>query len=229
MSRKTLRRAAALLSTAALAAGATPVLAQEVEEPEFVVERNYFECDGPTKVGNANLVLTQALPGWSTTAPTGSVQGGEGCGSAELAALAGTSQRTIYDASWEGTFTGNIADILMDLHFIQPATAAYGDIALDLRVTIDGRSYDLGTQFIDGAPTTQSASGASYSMQFGINDIDIIDDPKGPGTVTHTYTITAEGHFIDTGFAVPFVWGTTEVPAGLTFNGDTTGLPAVRL
>lgn len=225
------RRVAAIVATAALAVGLIgPAGANEEEpDPEFVTEQDWFQCDGTTKVAQANLVVDNAIPGWDTTAPTESVQDGAGCGMAEAAALSGTAQGSLYDATWEGTFTGNLQDVLMDLHFIQPAAAAYGDIALDLRIAVNGVEYDLGEQFVDGAYTQASDTGASYSMQFAINDFDLIDDYYGPGTKVNTFTITAMGHFIDSGFAVPFVWGTTEVPAGLTFNADTRGLPGVSV
>lgn len=222
------RRAAVALSTAAMALTVVGPAAAVDPKPEFVTERNYFTCDGTTKVAQANLVVDGELPSWATLAPTQSVQSGAGCGAYEVALLGGTNQASIYDASWEGTFTGNIRDIALDLHFIQPATAAFGELNLDLRLAIDGTEYDLSGQFAT-APAIASSTGASYSVQMALNDIDIIDDQFGPGNKTHTYTITADGHFVDTDAAVAFVWGTTEVPGGLTFNADTKGMPGVSV
>lgn len=199
-----------------------------VAAPEYRNERVFFECDGTTKVDDVNqAALGEGVPGWSTTAPTQSVQGGAGCGSTDTAfsvTVGGVYGGT--DALWEGTFTGNLDTIRIEGHVLASAGARVcGDITVNGTVTIDGTSVFL--EELDTL-TTLSGTGASHSAQLAINGIGLVDDEDGPGTDVHEISVMLSGAYVDCqNGALPWVWGTTEVPAGLEFNADTSGLPGV--
>lgn len=209
---------AALSCVALMASGASAA-------PEFRSERVWAQCNGSTKVANVNLVADGVVPTWSTTAPTGSVQGGEGCGTVDLAGR-GTNIRNIYDLVWSGTYTGNLNTMVVELHSLGQNPANSGDFAI--RLYVDGDEViPAGTQLSDLVPAA-SSTGASQSWRFGINQINEVDEIDGPGKKVHTIELGVSGWFTVNDAAIPFVWGTTEVPAGITFNGSTLGLPALN-
>ena len=211
--------AISLLATAALAG----------DEPEFIEQRVWTQCSGTTPVGNVNLqVFGEPTPTWSTDEPATSVTDGDGCGVVDPAFLIDTDPQNnggAADLSWTGTYTGNLDTIEVEAHFL-------GQLPLNDTFTtqlwIDGAEKTPGetqVQVIQQA----SETGASSSVRFAFNSIGLIDDYEGPGTVEHTITLRLRASYVDTATAVAWVWGTTEVPAGLTFNADVGGLPTVRV
>ena len=209
------RRAASFLAAAALvtSAGATGAIAED--GPQFRAEQVYMQCDGSTKASNVNLVVDGAQPGWSTEAPAGSVQGGEGCGAADPS-LSGTTQETIYDATWRGFYIGNLDNMQVELHMIAPQNAAF-DAAFNVTLTIDGNPVTIDNEGLVEVTATESETGASYAVEFAVDGLNLIDDFEGEGTRVHDIHLTVSGNYIDTG-QYTWVWGTTEVPAGIEFN-----------
>lgn len=210
-------RAAALLSTAALGLSvvAGPGIAvAEDDGPVFVEQATYFLCDGPTLVTNVNEAIgSGSTPTWGTEAPTGGNE--EACGTA-------SSNITGDSGVWEGTFTGNLDSMRIELHQLAPQNALYGDIAINVTLWIDGqvaRSALIADPF-----TSQSASGASYQVDLGVKDLGIVDDEEGPGTEEHTIRLEVSPNFTDSGSVVGWVWGAVDIPAGITFNGSTNGV-----
>ncbi len=221
-------RGAGVLLAGALAMGALAPAATaqplpgDPPAPEFITEENWFQCDGETKAWNVNNLADEtALPSWSTDAPTESVQSGAGCGNAEVLGPVLISET--FDPAWQGTFTGNLQNAALELHMIAPQfTDELYFMDLNVTVTIDGVAGQ--TVLLEDLPLELSETGASHSVTIGLNDFGIIDDLHGPGDVEHTFRIDTQGRYYDT-HNYAMVWGTTEVPAGITFNADTLGLP----
>jgi hypothetical protein len=205
------------LMTGLLLLGATGASAQTTTPPTFRNERVWFHCGGTTKVQNASVVES-AVPSWNTTAPTQSVQSGAGCGFAD-SLLLGTAPANLYDAVWSGTFKGNLQSMTVELHSIYAgagrALATYGIAA---RVVIDGKDQ---TGNVTVVPV-RSSTGASEMVRFTIVGLErVFGTEPGDGAKTHTITLSINNRFVDANPFGAWVFDTTEVPAGITFNPAT--------
>jgi hypothetical protein len=205
------------LLTGLVLLGATGASAQTTTPPTYRNERVWFHCSGTTKVANASVVES-AVPSWNTTAPTQSVQSGAGCGFAD-SVLIGTNAENIYDAVFSGTYRGNLRSMTVELHSIYAgagrALATYGIAA---RVIIDGKDK---TGNVTVTPV-RSATGASEMVRFTITGLEpTFGTEPGNGTRNHTITLSINNRFIDSNPFGAWVFDTTEVPAGITFNPET--------
>ena len=215
--------------------------------PTFREERVYFHCTGATKLYNANYWSLQGhVTGWDTTPPSGSVQGGAGCGGLEY----GGFTNAAYDVAFGGTFTGNVRDLTVEIHQlllgnIRTATTE----TLRLQAWIDDKPlFPVGTQPTSGRTVTvtpvRSSTGASERFVFSITNIGYardVTDPQGnvigvdrggaalehgDGSEEHTFLIYVGTHGNTQDADVKtklgaWAWDTTEVPSGITFNPGT--------
>lgn len=198
--------------------------------PQYRTERVYAQCSGTTKVSNVNsIALGEATPTWSTQAPTQSTSSGAGCGHADAIVLVDTQPATnggAGDLSWRGTYTGNLNNIVVEAHML--TQAAYSG-SVKVQVFVDGvQRTPTGGARLDNVRPTLSSTGASQSIRFGISGLGVVDDPNGVGGGTHTIAIGITGVFTINDAVIPWVWGNSDVPAGLTFNGDVAGLPTIQ-
>jgi hypothetical protein len=216
------RRTTTLITAmAAAAALAVPAGAQTEFVPELIETPTYLLCEGTTKVAQANYAVDGIeVTTWGTDAPTQSVQAGAGCGSADTSLTGTTTNNPIYDFPMSGTFTGNLDAITVELHSID-TTGRLGDINVDLQLSIDGKV--VLTDALVTAPVTTSSTGATESITFTITDLDLLEEAD---LKTHRVELTVQTHFLDD--ANGWVWGTTEVPSGLTFNPETPEAVRVR-
>ncbi|HEX9823397.1 MAG TPA: hypothetical protein VGB51_03270 [Actinomycetota bacterium] len=214
--------------------------------PTFRSERVYFHCTGATKLYNINYWISESNTGWSTTPPAQSVQEGAGCGGLEY----GGFTNEAYDVVFEGTFTGNLRDMTIDVHQLLLGNARQATTeTLRLNAWIDGVPiFPVGTQPTNGRTVTvapvRSSSGASERFLFSITNLgfarDIFDaDGKlidvetggvaledGDGSAEHTFLLYLGTHGNTTSADLKtklgaWVWDTTEVPSGITFNPST--------
>lgn len=231
---------------AVLAIGGPAAATHGGVHPTFRTERVYFHCVGPTKVQNANLV-TDGPATWNATAPTQSVQEGAGCGYLDPGAARGANQQTIYDAPFVGTFTGNLRDLTVELHNLALSRARTGSMfVIRVRGSIDGTPIfpETAGQFVNVTPVP-SSTGASEKMLFTIKGLgcasEVLDaegnvvDVKtaglatedGDGAAEHELVLTIDSYA--TNQASAWVYDTTEVPAGITFNPPTEEAATVRV
>jgi hypothetical protein len=175
--------------------------------PTLRTEKTYFHCAGPVKVQNV-YVAQGTIPSWNATAPTQSVQQGAGCGYYENLAAGGTGAFT---AVWEGTFTGNLDTLTVELHRLGTTHGATLPNRLATVVTIDGVSVFTGDANIT---PTESASGASSMAKFSLRRLNLKTE-DGDGTQERTIRVSLDS-YNETQSA--WVWDTTDVPAGITFN-----------
>lgn len=196
--------------------------------PTFAEQKNFFHC-AATKAGNVGAV-SGGLPGWDTKAPTASVQSGAGCGSTNTPGVQGTNHGGLYDTVFAGTYTGNIKDITLELHSIYAGAArAQGVFGVGVEVGVDGRIFTVqATPAVVRATPTPSATRASEKVVFTLTGFDVVDDldedgapDAGPGATEHQVTIKVRNGFIDQNPVGAFVYDTTEVPSGVTFNPAT--------
>lgn len=216
-----MRRIALLLAVAM--AVAVPVAADDHEEwePNLVHERVYVVCEGE-KVQNIEQ-LDGNTPTWDTEEPDESVTEGAGCGSVD-APFTQTDAGNVYDTTWAGFFEGNLDTLTVHAHniYVGPGRAT-GEFEVAVKLFINGRPYfpDVGGHVI--AEAQPSDTRLSELVEFTITDLGLVEEDDDRlhyvelvlhgGTPHHrdpTVTDTVSG----------WVWGTTEVPSGITFNPD---------
>jgi hypothetical protein len=213
-----LRRRLALLVVAAMALAVSGAAAAESTAapvaPTKRTERVYFHCVGTGKVQNNE----SGVPSWNTTAPAQSLQSGAGCGHySNLLTVGGTAMR---DATWAGTFTGNLDTMTVELHNVHVSSnRALATMPLSVLLTIDGHTsftHPAGTP--QSAPRIASSTGASDKVLLSFKGLGVMLE-EGDGTQVHEISLTI-GEYNEQQSA--WVWDTTEVPAGITFNPTGT-------
>jgi hypothetical protein len=194
------------------AAGAEPI------PPSFRSERVYFHCS-TTKVANPDQ-LQNVAPSWNTTAPTASVQSGAGCGSVDPTGLAGTATVSPYDGAWQGTFTGNVDKLTVEAHMIYVGAArAAGVVGAQVRLAIDGAEVIPTASRLVRVTPVKSSTGASEMIRFSITGLSQFTElEEGDGTTERTFTLTLHSQYVDQNPVIGWVFDTTEVPSGITFN-----------
>lgn len=185
--------------------------------------------------------------GWNASPPAQSAQDGAGCGGLDW----GGTTNPVYDPSFEGTFTGNVRDVTVRIYdLVLNQTRSNATEALRLNAWIDGVPiFPAGPQPNNGRTVTvtpvERNTGATDYYEFSITNIgyaiDIFDEEgqlvdietggaaleDGNGTQEHVFTLylglhgtafgqDANGHKVNA-----WVWDTTEVPSGITFNPTT--------
>jgi hypothetical protein len=239
-----------MLATLALAALSSPALAGHGGvHPTFRSENVFFHCTAPTKVQNVNFAAGGVTPEWNTTAPTQSYTQGAGCGTVDTFLFLGDSE-SIYDASFKGTFSGNLRDLTVRLHNLllgRVRTAATTSLAV--RLLVDGEPYipsptpTLPYGSVVEVTPVPSSTGATELLEFSITGLgsatEVLDsqgnvvDVKttgmakedGDGSTEHEVVLTITPAF--TPYTNAFVWDATEIASGITFN--PTALAPARL
>ena len=223
---------AALLVVTAVAAPASathgPTGAEFV--PNLRTERVYFYCEGDTKVHNT--VTNDSVP-WDTTAPTQSVTQGAGCGTHDNP-LQGNNQVSVQDSHFGGLYEGNLDTLSVELHNIYVGQArSAGPLTFNVRLAVDGVPI-LGATGKDVAVTpVRSSSGASEMVKFTITGIGLLTEADD---FEHDVLMTISGGKVaaqSPAFPIrdtlsAWVYDTTEVPSGLTFNPATTEAVTVQ-
>lgn len=209
---------ACMLVGAALVAGPAQADPPKEIKPTFRAERTYFHCASGNKVDSAIM----ATPTWDAKAPTQSVTAGGGCGQADPTGLTGTNQENLYDGVWKGYFTGNVKALTVEAHAIYVGAArAAGSFGAVARLSMDGQSVLAANTLVRVTPA-KSSTGASESITFTVTGLDkLIALEDGDGDVEREFTLTLHAQYADQNPIVAWVYDTTEVPSGITFNPAT--------
>ncbi|MGH2712186.1 MAG: hypothetical protein ACRDH9_13425 [Actinomycetota bacterium] len=216
--------------------------------PKFKSQGVYFHCTGDTPVYQVNWAAaggaSSSFASWDTSPPPGSVTDGNGC----MGLDAGGASNEFGDPVFEGTFTGNLRDMTVRIYdFILPNTRQGASAQLKVYAEIDGDPlFPRGptANIYEGRNVTvtpsRGNSGLTDEYEFTITNIGFANDIKdasgnvigvetggaaledGNGTMEHTIKLlvglaTGIGADPPTGIDF-FVWDTTEVPSGITFN-----------
>ena len=235
-----MRRATLSTLFMVLVLAVSPASAADATRPTFRTETVYFHCAGQTKVYQADWTASlsaYAVP-WNTSAPSESVQDGAGCGGADW----GGTSNPAYDPVFRGDFTGNLSSLTVRLHQLVTGNARQ-TATESLRVwgDIDGVAiFPAAGRKVTVTPV-RSNSGATDLYEFTITNLGFyeegVDDAgnaytrsgglateAGDGVNVHTLTLGVglDGAAFSTDVAnykaTAWVWDTTEVPSGLTFN-----------
>ncbi|MDQ3991616.1 MAG: hypothetical protein M3245_04820 [Actinomycetota bacterium] len=225
--RTRLRPLALCLALAAVALGQVPAAALhgptgEEFTPNDRLERVYFHCFDDVPL---HLTTSGPIP-WNTTAPTASVTQGAGCASFDNG-LQGNNQVSVQDTHFAGAFAGNLDKITVEVHNVHLGPARQSrTFTTNVRLLLDGESI-FGPNGKDvTVPGITSSTGASDVIRFTIVGLNRMDEAND---IEHDLLLTLSGGAV----AVPnganplrdtqslWVYDTTEVPSGLTFNPAT--------
>ena len=218
-----MRRTTRLLLVLALASlSALPANAEIV--PTLRSEQVYFHCSGDTKLANATYADSSVVPTWDTTAPTGSVTGGAGCGWADVSPLRNTQSEGLADGVWKGYFTGNLDSLTVQVHAIGVGPGRAGsNQTVRATLFIDGESVfgtdasgNAGRRDVVMKPVVSSTQ-ASALYEFTITGLGLLTE-DGEGTLEREIALTLATASEP---AQGWVYDTTEVPSGIVFNPAT--------
>lgn len=216
--------------------------------PKFKSQAVFFHCTGQTPVYQVDWVsqagASSSYATWDTSPPPGSVTGGNGCGGWD----AGGASNEFGDPVFEGTFAGNLRSMTVRIYDFILANARQGATQeLKVYAEIDGEPlFPRGptANIYDGRNVTvtpvRKNSNLTDEYEFTITNIGFANEIKdaagnvidvetggaaleeGNGTMEHTIKLlvgmaTGIGGSQPTGMDF-FVWDTSEVPSGITFN-----------
>jgi hypothetical protein len=178
-------------------------------------ERVYFTCADDTKVQNASAAQGR-IPSWSTQAPTQSVQQGAGCGYYDNAVwISSVLPSEMHRTTWEGTFTGNLDSLTIEAHNIYVGGGRVSEVFEGaVEVTVDGAI--MARDFFSVTPQ-RSETGLSEAIVLSIAGLGLVAE-NGEGTFSRTVRVDLSSSG-ETQSA--WVWDTTEVPSGITFNPES--------
>lgn len=231
-----MNRSLTLVTVGALALSALAFNDGDPYEPVFNPERAFVHCSAD-KLTNANQDGPTTST-WDTEAPAGSVADGEGCGTAD-AVLSEEASETVV---WEGTHTGNLDAMTIELYMIDAGivrathvsdgatgevpedptgtlpddtipSLAFEDIWVNMAIYVDGIAAGWVGEAKMRAEYTNSD--VTARMRMTLTDIGLLDeDEAGEHTIRIEFS-TADYYNGDSGI---WVWDTTEVPAGVDFS-----------
>jgi hypothetical protein len=218
-----MRRTTVLAIIMLLSVGAIPAAAQDAA-PEYAEQSVFFRCVG----GQTAKVQNQSSPTpWGAERPTQSVRDGAGCGFVDVGREYNDGPSSgQWDPVYSGKVKGNIRNLTADVHLLGHGneTLIYDEMTLFIWLVVDGVSLYYGPDPVT-VPHVAENSGATQRLSFSLTGLErFIQAEPGLGQKEHTVELTVAPWFGDE--VIPWVWGTTEVPAGITFN-DATLAPTV--
>ena len=219
-------------ATAALAVLVMAVPAAADHGVHLRSEDVFFHCATANKLANVDYLQSTTLPTWDTTAPSASVQSGAGCGWVDNSAFRSTQAgNSAHDGAWSGTFTGNLSSLTATVHSISAGPGrAGGTQTFRATLLVDGVSMfgldDTGRA--NRADITLepkiSSTQLSSEYQFTITNLPFaLEDGDGTKEREIVLNLAAGSEPL-----MGWVYDTTEVPSGLTFNPATPAAVKVR-
>jgi hypothetical protein len=223
-----LRAVLAASATLALLAGPATASAEDPctdpDTGELVLEeQQVYLRQAETKVGNLGATEATGFPSWSEEAPSQSVTGGAGGG--YLTPYTMNAGREETDFTFVGDFSGCLDTMLIELYAFLPTsrTGTSGELNESdfwgyMELYIDGVAMLWGPEL--QTKTVPNPEGdATYRIRFAITDIHTAMgfegmEPDGD----HELKVRISPRYANTSHAL-FVYDTTDVPAGVLFNG----------
>lgn len=210
--------------------GGTPEDASD--DTGYCTVATYLQCTDAIG-GKVQLLPPVATPviALGEERPETSFTAGGGCGTYENAPVTGATQDNIHDLVFGGRVKANIDSLAVELHDIYAGPERNsGKITLGVRVSIGGKS-PFGTETVElatgpievprmvpiEAVASPSSTGASETFHFTITGLGDALGTIKPGTLTganREIKISIDG---PTGAHI-FVWGASEIPAGVLLN-----------
>lgn len=194
--------------------------------PVFCTQQVWFSDSG-TKVGNLAGTGATSYPSWDTTAPATSVTGGAGGGfftnGVNRQSVKEPQGDPVLGATFEGTFTGELDNMVVELYMFAPATQAAsppGAYIGSLELDVDGQQVvvpsQVNLQLDPAGNAVLKTTVALTDLQAGMAFAGVETGPD----VEHDVRFYFSAYGLASATAV-IVYDTTEVPAGITFNVPT--------
>ena len=230
MSRRSCLAITVLMATLAVALpgsaeAADPCVDPVTGQPKFSTQQTYIH-QAATKAGNLAATGQTGFPSWNTTAPSQSVQQGAGAGYLGFFALAFAGQDdSTLGATFIGNFSGCLDTMLVTLYAILPTnrTGTAGDLSesplnVYTNLRIDGTTIVAPTE-IETKTIANTGGQATYRVRYAFSGLNaaLLANNLDP-LANHSIRLNATPRFANTSNAI-FVYDTTEVPAGILFNG----------
>ena len=174
-------------------------------------------------IGNAAGFGADTLPSWNTTKPATSVTGGAGGAYATNSAFhqAAGPQDPRGSAVFQGTYTGVLDTIAVDLYaFAAPVFTR----DLNITLTVGGETVYASNQIVNSVPGGQQVQKLSFAFTNVYSALETLGLPNEPAT-NHAIRVAVNGRYIIND-PVVFVYDTSEVPSGVIFNLENTGMGA---
>lgn len=209
----------------------------DADNARLCTTAQYLSCEGAA-AGKAHVYGADqgglGHPQLVSERPTTSFTEGGGCGQVENSTASGVSQDNIHDWTFEGYVDGNIDSLAVEVHdFDLREGRGAGSIELGVRMTIDGQS-PFGYETIETAtgefqaPALETIPVAIKTSDTGLTDgyqFTITGLGEALGTVRAGDGLT--GQHVKITLDMPlgghiFVWGASEIPAGILVNPTAT-------
>jgi len=203
----------------------------ELEYKDEVVETETCELpvwftDARPGLGNLAETGLVSRPTWSTDAPTGSYQAGEGYGTlgSPVPYVADTTNNS-GSAVFVGSFEGAIETMSVTIHGSHFGYAGTADpvtrrpLSLNVAVNIDGVAV-LPTYLIEDVPL-EAAPNATGLDQYRVTVTNLVKGMlrgKLDLGADHEVELILTPNYVNTGAYAFFVYGASEVDGGIVFN-----------
>jgi hypothetical protein len=208
-------------------AGASDGACTDPETGELLLaEQQVYLHQAETKVGNLGALGATGFPTWSADEPAGSVTEGAGGGYlVNSQYFVSNENPEHFGLTVEGAFSGCLDTMLVELYAFLPTNRTGTSGSLEetaftgiLQLEVDGELVAWPSE-LELATVENPHGDATYQLRFAYTDIHqaLQDAGVEPGG-DHHLRLNVNARYINTEHAV-FVFDTTEVPAGILFNG----------
>lgn len=174
-----------------------------------------------SKVGN----LADGFATFNTTKPTASFTTGAGAGfvANEFTQYAFNQDDPTHTAWFEGTYTGNIDNLAAEVYLFTPAAAGVTQYGFLTTLNVDGNML-YQSDFVAGDAANLSSGGqAASKFQFAFTNVYEVLEANGMnGDGPHSVQLGISPYFI--GDDSVYVYDAAEVPSGMIFNLEKSGL-----
>jgi hypothetical protein len=196
--------------------------ATEDDDDLLACERQVWFTESTTKVSNLASQGLQPNVGWGDEEPTASVTSGAGCGALALGASRTAGEAEAAALVVEGSFTGVIDRLDVDLHLLYPQRPVYTPDDITIELIVDGVPIltPNSQRIVAVRPAPNASTGAAFQQDFVITGLATVLDAFGidmSPAAEHTVEVRFRPWFVDSGNWT-YVFGTTEVPSNITFN-----------
>lgn len=186
----------------------------------------FMLCPDTVPMQKVHLNAVEGTVELSTDAPAASVSDGAGCGHEPEPFT--NDLPTEEEFVVTGSYAGNVDSVSVAIHLLGPGIGHAGE-AVRIPATLSVGDAVFEQEFV-GVPTV-SDTNASARVVIEFTDLGLVTE-SGAGSTTRDVTLelgaatvpdacdpsgTTSGCLIAGPY--PYVWGTIEVPSGLTFNG----------
>jgi hypothetical protein len=194
------------------------------DDVEVCRQDTWFHLTG-SKVGNLAATGNQDFATFDTTKPTASVQTGAGGGhlANEFTQYALAQDDPAHSAWFEGTFTGNIDNLAVELYLFTAQDKILGVYGFLTTLIVDGNTL-YQSDFVAGDAANLSPGGdAAQKIRFAFTDVYNALAANGlAGGGQHTVQVSVSPYFV--GDDAIYVYDTSEVPSGMIFNLEKADL-----